>query len=380
MIFLSVSFVLSIFALQLFGGILAVLWMFERNSEKRKAIDNFVIVVCIYGIARIIAIALSEYPEESVQALYKEALFFLSVFSFGFYSKILDERKIRLLIYSFIAGAVINSLIGLAQFSFGIVERAESLSSGYSVFSGYLVVSLGISIAVLGFNEIKKKYSYFIVISLGIILAGIITSLGRANISIAILIFIISIIVKKINLKQILFVLLIAGAVSYISFYNNKGEITQRIESPAQLSDRDILYKGAVELVWENPVFGFGPRTFKKIFPFRDEFEDKGIGGWHNNILQVYFESGLIGLSAYIILFFVVLRSGYKLLKRKSLEDSRIIVWGILISVAALFLSAFFSGVLIDSPILSIVFAFLVSIMTSEIYKENRSKEITQFK
>jgi hypothetical protein len=102
LILLSVSYVLSIFTLQLFGGMIAILWLFEKNSEKKKAIDGFIVAVSIYGIARLLSIALSEYQGESIQAIYKEALFFISVFSFGFYLKVLDEKKIILLIYYFI--------------------------------------------------------------------------------------------------------------------------------------------------------------------------------------------------------------------------------------------------------------------------------------
>ena len=370
LIFLSVSYVLSIFLLQLFGGALVVLWLFEKNSEKRKAIDSFIIAVLVYGVTRLLSVTFSEYPENSIHTLYKEALFFLSVFSIGFYLKSFDQKRVRSIIYVFIAGAALNSLIGLIQFNLGIVERAESLSSGYTVFSGYLVAVLGIAIAAFGFSEIKKKYFYLNIVAIGIILSGILTSLGRANIAIAALILIISLIIKKINLKQFLFIALITGLISYISFSNNARGFTQRIETPAQLSDRDIICKGAGELVWEHPIFGYGPRTFKKIFPFKEEFADKGIGGWHIQILQIYFESGLIGLAAYLILLFIVFKSGYKFLKSKAEEENKLIVIGVLFSVTALFLSAFFSG-FIDSPVLSIEFAFLSSLITSEIYKNN---------
>ena len=49
-ILLSVSFVLSIFALQLFAGLLVILWLLEKNSGKRKAIDKIVVLIVIYGL------------------------------------------------------------------------------------------------------------------------------------------------------------------------------------------------------------------------------------------------------------------------------------------------------------------------------------------
>jgi len=178
---------------------------------------------------------------------------------------------------------------------------------------------------------------------------------------------------KKIKIKQVFLICLVAVILAFISFFNNSTEATHRVEAPAQLSDRDILYKAAAELAWEHPVLGFGPRTFKEIFPLKDELTDKGVGGWHNELLQVYFESGLVGLLAYIILMVGIFSSGISFVKRNKAEENTIIVFSILVSIAALMLSAFFSG-FIDSPVLSIVFALLVSVLAAENYRDKGNK------
>jgi len=352
--------------MQLFGAALVILWLFEKNSEKKKAIDSFIIAVLIYGLIRIISIIFSEYPDESISALYREALFFLSIFPIGFYLKSFDDQKKKIIIYSFIAGAVINSLIGIIQFNLGLVSRAESLSSGYMVFSIYLLSALGIVSSLFLLNKEDKKINWLLVSGNAIILSGIVASLGRANLTIALLILFSSLLLKLIDIKSTTLIIILAAIVSFISFQNNSGEVTQRIESPASLSDRDIIFKGAVELAWEHPVLGFGPRTFKEIFPFREEFADKGISGWHNHIFQVYFESGLIGLAAYLYIFVIIFKTGLRAVKTLN-DEKKKIVKGILLSVSALFLASFFSSV-IDTPVLSIVFVFIVSIKNSEIY------------
>ena len=287
---LSLSFTLSIFTMQLFGGVLAVLWLSEKNSEKKKAVDHIITLVALYGLIRLLAIVFSEYPSLSVHSLYKEALFYLSVFSISFYMKVFDSRKIHLIIYFFLLGAALNSVIGLVSFNLGFVERAQSLSSGYMTFSVYLLASFGIAIMLSGLEKIKGKYYYIHILLTGLILTGIISSLGRANIVIAVLILITGIFLKKIRIKQVLLLGIVAFILSSISFLNNSTEVNQRIDAPTQLSDRDIIYKGAGEIMWEHPVLGFGPRTFKEIFPLREELADKGVGSWHNDLLQVYFE------------------------------------------------------------------------------------------
>jgi len=372
LIFLSVCYVLSIVLLQFFCAVLAVLWILEKNSEKKKAINFFVIGISAFGIIRLISIIFSEYPEISIPALYKEALFYLSVFSFGFYFKVLDFKLVKLIIYAFLGGAAFNALIGVIKFNFGFVERAESFSSGYMVFSMYLLVALGIALISFELSENKRKYLYLNSVII-LILAGIITSLGRANIFVAVLLLIMSLIIrKKVNIKQIVSFAIVIAAILYISFSSNPTLVKQRIGAPAAFSDRDIIYKGAVEIFPEHPVLGYGPRTFKKIFPHKEQFADQGIGSWHNQILQIYFESGILGLSAYLVLMFLIFQKGYKFLKTKPQQESRNIVLGVLLSVAALFLSSFFSN-FIDSPVLSIEFAFIVSLMTSEIFRNKNA-------
>ena len=372
-VLLSVSFVLSIFALQLFAGLLAILWLFEKNSEKRKAIDKIIVLIVIYGLVRMIAIVFSEFPSVSVQTFYKEGLFFLSIFSLGFYLKVFGEKKRRQIIYFFIAGAALNSIIGLIRFNLGFVERAQSFSSGYTVFSVYLLAAFGVAIILSDISEIKQRYFYLHLILTAVILAGIVSSLGRADIAAAILILLAGIFLKRIKIRQVLLICLGAVIIASISFFNNSTEATQRVEAPTQLSDRDVLYKGAAELIRKHPLLGYGPRTFKEISPLKDELIDKGVGGWHNELLQVYFESGFAGLTAYLALMIGIFSSGISFVKKNKNEENAIIILGILVSIAALLLSALFSG-FIDSPVLSIVFALLVSVLTSESFRNKKEE------
>ena len=153
-----------------------------------------------------------------------------------------------------------------------------------------------------------------------------------------------------------------AGLISYVSFENNKKEITNRMVNPGTLSDRDIIWKGASDLMFRHPFRGFGPRTFQKIFPYRDEFNDKGIAGWHNDVLQVYFESGIAGVMAFLFIIFLIISKGYISFKLKDISNP-----GVFIALIGLILSAFTAG-FITSVVLSIVFVFLLTIFGSYIY------------
>jgi O-antigen ligase len=353
-------------------GLLSIIWLIESFENKRKAIDIFFTLILIFCIIRILSIIFSQYPAESVKSFYKDALFYLSFFSFSYYLKSFGKEKIKSISYVFIISAAVISLIGLILFNLKLVERAQSFSSGYATFSSYLLAALGVYIA-LPFNN-KNKYNWiFWSLGLSIILAGIITSMGRTNIAIAILLFIIGISFKKIKPKAAVLILIFTAVLSLISFQNNKLEVTQRVEHPTVLSDRNILIKGALDLAFCHPILGFGPRTFHNIFPYVNELSDKGIGSWHNDFIQVYFESGILGLIAFLSIIIVFIFYSIKYLRNhKTNSEFNEIVFGLLLGFIGLVLSALTAG-FIDSPVLSIVFAFLISLLSAILFHSEYS-------
>ena len=362
-----VSFLLSLALLQVFAGALCLLWIFEKWIEKKNAFDVFSKVFLIYLVVRIAALIFSEFPEVSVQILYKEVLFYLCFFSFSFYLKSFDVEKIKTIVYYFSFASAVIALIGIVRFNLSIVERAESFSSGYATFSSYLLTGLGCSLIFSGNGKKAKYFKWLRIFAAAVILAGIITSLGRANSVIAAVMLIASLLLKRMKPLQFIYIILIAAALSYISFHNNSIQLNQRIETPTQLSDRDIIYKGASEIFLTHPLLGYGPKTFTEVFPHREDFADKGIGSWHNDLLEVYFESGFMGLASYLLLIFSVFFYQIKfLIMGKDRGEARTIIYAVLFATEGLFLSALVAG-FINSPVLSLVFAFLIGVQSAVI-------------
>jgi O-antigen ligase len=346
---------------------LSILWLLEKLREKKKSLDIFCYFIMVFGLIRVIAVIFSHYQSSSVEIFYKEILFYLSFFSFVFYLKTFDLIKLRYILYVFIGIAAFVALVGVIRFNLNQVNRAQAFVP-YTTFASYLLVTFAFTIT-LNF-DIENKFKKNIKILLAtIILSGIITSLGRTVTAIAILIFVASLIFKKLNYKSGFVIALLTASISFISFNINKIEITSRIENPIYLSDRDVLYKGAKELVFKTPIFGFGPRTFHQTFPFPDEFNDKGVGGWHNDYFQLYFETGLPGLISYLALLILLLLKTYFLIKKnKSSDFITDTGFGIIFSFIGLILTTFTIG-FITHVVLSIVFAFLIGLLSASWYK-----------
>ncbi len=364
------SYLLSLFLLQLFFGVLSLFWLAEKISEKKKAVTFFTLLVLIFGGIRLLSIAFSLYPDSSIQSLYKDALFYFSFFALSFYLKALPLEKVIKAAYCFAIAAIFMSLIGLVLFNLKIAARAATFTTGYATFSSYLVTALGFQLT-LPYNK-NKKYNWLIW-SLGsaVIISAIITSMGRTNIAIAALLVAAALFLKKFSIKSAIVVFVLTALISILSFQNNTTEIKNRVENPAALSDRDILYSAAKVLVFEHPVLGFGPRTFHEVFPYRDQLTDKGVGSWHNDFIQVYFESGLLGLLSFLMIIFAVWYYTILFL-RKIRNDKNLtnIGWAVLLGFTALIFSALTAG-FIDSPVLAIVFSFIIALLSSVIYHSN---------
>ena len=91
-------------------------------------------------------------------------------------------------------------------------------------------------------------------------------------------------------------------------------------------------------LITRHPLVGFGPRTFTEIFPLFQEMPVKGVGSWHNDFLQIYMESGLVGLIALLWLITVICLWGWRMLNSPTLSrQERWMFVSILTSFGVLF-------------------------------------------
>ncbi len=363
------SFLLSLFLLQLFAGLLVLAWLFESNKNKFKAIDTISYIFIAFVLIRILSTLFSDYPDSSNQMYYKDLLFFLSFFAFGYYLKVFDENKLRTIYYAFVIAAIFVACIGLTKFLTGNTERAESFTSGYATFSSYLVSVIGF--ALILFRIIKdKQQKLLLAAGVVLMLSGIVTSLGRTNIVIAIFILFIGIVAIKIKVRYAIALFLLAIGISWVSFQLNVKEFNKRIETPLHLSDRDVLFETAKELFmkFEKPIIGYGPRTFHDVFTNREQISDKGVGSWHNDFIQVYFESGFLGLAAFLVIIFLPFIKALKCLKDCRLsEERKYFLIGAVLGLVGLVLSALTAG-FVNSPVLSILFAVFITTISVIVY------------
>jgi O-antigen ligase len=360
--FFAFSFLLSLALMQLIAGFLFLMWLSEKKEEKSKTVGLIFYAIIIFGLVRLISVFLSDFPSESYKILYKEVIFYITAVTMSFYYKALDKDDIMKVMNIFILGAIIVTVIGIYRFYAGDVERAQSFSGSYTVFSTYLLVAFSFSLFLTkNYSGYSKQVLWAIVYS--VLFLGIFTSLGRANLFIAILIFLISVFLKQIKPLQFIIFFFVVVVLLLSNVISPSEKIQQRAANITQLSDRDVIWEGAWKIKYEKPVIGFGPRTFSQIFPLKEKLQDKGVGGWHNDFLQIYFESGIIGLLSFLLLIFFIIKKLISHIRFRNLhQEYRSFSNSILFAVISLILTSFFSG-FITSVYLSIVFVFLIALI-----------------
>ncbi|MCX8011168.1 MAG: O-antigen ligase family protein [Ignavibacteria bacterium] len=358
---------ISLFALQVFIALLSLLWIFEKYSNKRAAFDSITFSVILFGVVRLVAILFSKYPELSYESIYKEAHFYFGFLSMSFYIKVFDDKNKNNLISLLVLTSAVVALIGIIQFNLSYVTRAQSITSGYTTFATYLAAVLPFAFLIQPQENFKYKKAATITFQ-SLIITGIILSLGRISILAAVIIVLIFLLSKKIQVGNLLLVVMLVSMICAISFWNNRGELSNRLENPAAPSDRDILYKGAATIIFERPILGFGPRTFVKIFPYLDKLGDKNVREWHNQYLQIYIESGLIGILAFGFIFYVYYKYLFQIRKKLLKAEEKAIGLGLILS-GFVFLFTSLTSDFIASPILSILFAFYLALVSQIKFK-----------
>ena len=114
----TISFVLSLFLLQFLGGLIFILWLFEKWNEKKNMFDIIFLSVLLFGFIRLLSVIFSEFPSSSIESLYKEALFYVVLISLPFYLKTLDKDKLFKLVQIFILGGHIFTMIIYIKYIF----------------------------------------------------------------------------------------------------------------------------------------------------------------------------------------------------------------------------------------------------------------------
>jgi len=351
--------IFSIALLQIFTSSAIILWIVKIIVTKnytfvKTPLDK---IFLIFIAARILSIPLSLYPEISYIRFLKEIIFYTIFFVVTNEFDVTNRKKIILVLRLIIITGIVSSVYGCFNFLTGSVERATSLTGGYYTLGIYLTLVLSILLFTKkGKNLIPTNIGWYF--SVLIIISGIICTLNRMHWVLMVFLIIISFIINKDKILITGFILLVILSILIIPDIMNRFDLLINLMS--NTSDRNIIYQAALDMVFNRPIFGHGLATFKEIFPSFDKVGDGAINSWHNDFIQVYMESGIVGLFSYVFLIISVLKIGYINIKRFfNNQFYKSISIGILISTTVLMITGGFFD-----PITSIIIFVMLGLLS----------------
>jgi putative inorganic carbon (hco3(-)) transporter len=366
--------ILSIALAQILSYVIIILAIIQFIKEPRRIKTPFDIPLLLFILIRIVSVFFSVDGVISMRTLHTEIPYYVLFYAVSQQKAFTQVRLMQSLLWMFILSAVIGSCYGIISVFSGHQARAESFTSGYYTLGSFLTIILAI-LLVLGKSKMfeMKRWLWYALIM--IVSTGLILTLNRIHWGIMIVLLIGTGIVQE---KKLLGAVIVLFGCLLLLSPSVSRRLDQAIHFSENLSDRDILWKGA-SMIWLNhPILGYGPGTFKEIFPIRNELNDVKIGGWHNDGIQLVIESGLLGLMSFLLLIYTMYRKVFIKLRNMKSDDEKIkILLALLVGMSTILFSSLTGSGFLDM-LIRIMFVFLLAMIALLIQTEGNSSDTAE--
>ncbi|WP_236909123.1 O-antigen ligase family protein [Clostridium sp. Cult3] len=354
------------------------------NPLTKESID---IPIIVYALLILISTITSIDPSGSFRDL---AIHFTAIgFVLVIVNNINTKEDFNIFVTFLVIAATLVALYGLYQYKVGVemedkwvdaVNNPDVKTRVYSVFGNpnilaeYLIMIIPISASLFWYSKKIHKKAIFLITSLILTIALVLTLSRGGWVGFAFGIFIFIILIEKKLLLSIIPIVL-AGV------YFLPQSIVNRILTIGNLGDssnayRIRLWKITLEIIRDNWLVGVG---FGYI-PFKTTFETyiRTMPAYHshNTYLQTMGEMGILGLIVFIMLIFVLYKYGIKRLMKQEDRYIRTMAGGVLAGLAALLAHGAVESVLY-LPKIIITFWTLVGLILALMRISGESKEIS---
>jgi len=361
MLIFAWSLILSIAVVQAVTLVMTALWLIRRavTGQWKFQTTEFDIAYGVFVLARLVSIPFSVDLSASLEAVSKEIVYYPLFFVVTQEFPIRDKKVVKWIVWSFVGAGLLSSMYGSLGYFLGAQVRATSTVSGPVTLGMYLTAVISM-VLILGRNKSFAPRMWMWLTATTVLVIGIISTLNRIHWGLLLLMMGIVGILRE---RKLLLVLLIGGVVTILS-----PPVASRLSSSMSsvsefMNGRDVIWLDALDHVSERPLVGFGPRTFHDVFTGRDAITDKEVGSWHNDYLQMYMESGVLGLGGFLWVMFLVFRKGisaWNMLKSDPFWGD--VVLALLLAMTAFYTSGLVGGFVID-PLNSLLHRFLLGLL-----------------
>ncbi|MCM8818203.1 MAG: O-antigen ligase family protein [Candidatus Omnitrophica bacterium] len=353
----------------LFCIFLSIYYIYKR---KEFEFSIFVYLPLIFFAWILISAFYAPFKFESAKSLENYILYFLI---FIISSNLKIDKKI---FYVWITSGIIASIIGIFQF-YGPRHYPISTFGNPNFYAGHIIMVLSLTLSnILNYKEYKneklgKFFSYIDILSLFFCLWGLILTNSRAAIMAFILTIPFMLYLNNLEKKGILKYVGLLITVFFIILYYPKILLWYRTNI------RFYIWQGTWKLIIKKPILGWGLGNFIFYYPYfriKEYFlqpESRNVTNHpHNEYLEIWSETGLIGFLIFLslILFLII-----NFIKKK--ESNKLLFVGIIGGIISVLLDNIFSTNM-RNPSTSMYFWFLIGITFQYFKREKVPFEVSQ--
>ena len=281
---------------------------------KLLVLKDHIIFTGLLFIYLLLSVFISKNNIEGFVTLYK--IVTLIVVYFISYDILKKGNSFITLCVIFSISVLIESFVILIQF-FSSYEWIVGVASNPNISSSSLIFKLPFVI-FLNQNEKNKSYKFLLKIIEVVSIIGIIILGSRLGfISLFIIYFLYFLWYKKNRLAQVFSIIIIIAVSFFINNIKSTNDeilsfpITETLATDESLNQRLNFYKKALNLSFKKPLFGYGLGSWKyESLPYEEgKNEDLLVPYYtHNDFLQTFFELGLLGLFAYLVILMTLIK------------------------------------------------------------------------
>ncbi|MCK4427443.1 MAG: O-antigen ligase family protein [candidate division Zixibacteria bacterium] len=377
------------------SGMLVFSWLIRKlvNAQTFASLNRGVLLFMIfYTLWGLVCSLHSDYLTTGLFVTLRQLLFF--VIFYVLYDWMKSEKEINLIVNAMIAMGVIASLPAITQmlsaglsdvFRFGSPMRFGGIYTSPNFLGLHLSFILGVAVSKFLYVDLPKKRWFPLVLIL-IISAALFFTFSRAAwllafVSISIILFLFKGGRVFISTTVVFFTLIL------LVFPEIRESIEMILRLEVGVTNRDVLWKGAIGIISAHPIFGTGPGTFKHVItsfvPVSLLMWSGGLalaGDSHNFFLTKGVELGLVGVFLILCFFVNYFKIYFRNLKKVKILKLEYIFYGAGATIIGAIARSFFEGggIMTGGAISFDLFFWLMIAFTLKVNQLSNEKSLKQ--